>query len=66
MEHMKLDPHLLRRILKSLHGPAEKWSGLELDPQVAYGIRRYKRGSWMAAHIDTIRKETEVWVCFVS
>ncbi|XP_059082487.1 uncharacterized protein LOC131880006 [Tigriopus californicus] len=55
MEYMKLNPDLLRRILKSLHGPAEKWSGLELDPQVAYGIRRYKRGSWMAAHIDTIR-----------
>ena len=34
-------------------GPvAEKWAGVRLVMSNVYGIRRYTRGAWLAAHTD--------------
>jgi hypothetical protein len=37
--------------LKSLH---EQWSGLELIPTSAYGVRLYLNGSTMVMHYDKV------------
>ena len=40
----------IRDVLRPL---AEKWAGgVKLDFDNAYGIRRYLKGSWLAAHTD--------------
>ena len=48
--HLSLAEEL--QIGKALLPRAEEWSGVELATNNVYGIRRYTRGAWLAAHTD--------------
>ena len=48
----------MHALLKGILRIAEEWSGIKLNPTAVYGIRRYLRGAWMGAHIDSFGKST--------
>jgi hypothetical protein len=39
-------------VLAALLPLGEAWAGLRLRPSAMYGIRRYRRGAWLAGHVD--------------
>jgi len=47
-----LDSQLKDTILSTLQPMGEDWAGVSLTGTSVYGIRRYKNGSWLAAHVD--------------
>ena len=51
-ELIPLDSQLKDTILSTLQPMAEDWSGVSLVGTSVYGIRRYKAGAWLAAHVD--------------
>ena len=51
-EVIPLDDQLKDTILSTLLPMAEDWAGVSLSGTSVYGIRRYKAGSWLAAHVD--------------
>ena len=67
MKMIFLEDDMEKRIHKALLPLAEKWSGIELNPTVVYGIRRYERGAWMVAHTDKDGKhaQTNVIILYI-
>eukprot|EP00934_Nitzschia_sp_Nitz4_P004169 Nitzschia sp. Nitz4//scaffold207_size38617//10218//11372//NITZ4_007674-RA/size38617-processed-gene-0.30-mRNA-1//1//CDS//3329541602//4159//frame0 len=51
-------PDLMKRVLEELHPYPEAWAGVELTPEVAYGIRLYRNQSTLYMHAD--KPETHV------
>ena len=51
-EMIPLDSQLKDTILSTLQPMAEEWAGVPLAGTSVYGIRRYKDGAWLAAHVD--------------
>ena len=49
---------LNNEVLSALKGLHEEWSGVELVPSIAYGLRVYQNGSSLTMHTDRI--ETHV------
>jgi hypothetical protein len=45
---------LNRKVLNELKPFHEEWSGVELKPSIAYGLRVYKNGSALTMHTDRI------------
>ncbi len=55
-EVMKLSRELASAIYEVLRPEAEMWAGVPLVNSAIYGIRRYKRGAQLFAHVDHISK----------
>lgn len=48
-------PELTQRVLQEMLPYAEEWSGLELEPHVAYGFRLYRNHSALYMHLDRMQ-----------
>ena len=52
-QYMAWLPEDLKEDIDVKLGPlAEQWAGVPLALSSVYGIRRYTRGAWLAAHTD--------------
>ena len=56
--NLAISAELQKLIAYTLWPLAEKWSGAQLHINNVFGIRRYTRGSWLAAHTDKVGKKT--------
>jgi hypothetical protein len=48
-------PDLTNRVLKEMLPYAEEWSGMELEPHQAYGLRLYRNYSQLHMHVDRMQ-----------
>ena len=51
-EILQLDSQLKETVLSTLLPLAEEWASVSLVGTSVYGIRRYKKGGWLTAHVD--------------
>lgn len=51
---MEMSETSQKEISEILNPIAEKWAGVPLEPTAVYGIRRYKRGAVLYAHLDKL------------